>query len=667
MIKISLIDKGAVTDHALSRRILEEAMLTSDLICEWPWTAMVLKEGQTWLKQDNFLKTQLLVLDIDNSPESGKLSLHDAVELFKDYKHIIGTSRNHQKDKVTTAGKVKPAADRYRVVLFFDVEITDISTYKQNWEYYVGRLNLQGIVDQTLDVARYFLPCTNIVSETDGELLSVQSLRKGRSLKEEVKKEIPVGAKGKLSKSTLEFISQIGDNLQNWHVKRTRAAFDCSAQNYSIDEARELLTKASPTGDWDKTDEYQLQDVYKRQALTPPRPANWPEVTQHGEPKRHSVKNLEHIIKNVLGYNLFYDERSARIVKSKPFGEVFSETDNIKVRYKCLESQIMDEPNKVDVVITHEALAQSYDPFKNVLESVTWDGKDHIKQLFQTLIFDSDESEHNLHWYEQYLTRWLRAIAAKYYDPGSQNNVLVFVGTQGVGKSRWFERLTSLWSQGLKEGPIDPSNKDHALGHLEKFVWHIAELDNTTNNKDVNAVKEFLTRGSISERRPYARKPDTGKSICSFCASVNSTDFLHDSSGNRRFLVLPILKVLPDHKVNIPQVFAQAAAEYKAGKPWYFTNEENKETEKLTDMFKYKDPVIARIEQRIRPGEDRVSIHEIVEAVKSTEDNYSYISSKPFKTGVSNLLLKMNYPWKNHSNTKVYLVDLEALKGKKNN
>lgn len=658
MAKVSLIKHSAINNVDHSRNVIGIEELTEQLLTTEPWSPVLLKSGEYWLTSENFESIQVLALDID-----GGLPLSEAVAIFKPYKHIIGTSRNHQKQKGT-----KAPCDRYRVVLFFDTPVTSAATYKHTFTTFVSELGVSAAVDPLKDVARFFYPCVDIVSAGEGATILPVSAPERKTSPVVISSTI--GEKLRLTPASIQFIAQMDDNEQNFHTKSVRMLFDAKSKGYDMEEARELQLRAAPWGRLDAKDEARVRDIYgshRESFFSATVPTQWPEMypitpkNPYPKPVKESVRNVEHVISTKMNLTLLYDERAAKVVKNKEFGEPFSETDSVRLRYLCMESKLMSDASKLDVVVSHEAFKNSYDAFKQVFEGDAWDGVDRIQQLFETLKFDSDESPEAMFWYKEYLSRWLRAIAAKYYDPGSQNNVLVFSGIQGAGKSRWLEKLGSVWADGYKEGGIDPGNKDHALVHLEKFIWHIAELDNTTNNRDISALKDFLTRGTISERRPYARKPDSGRSICSFCASVNSTDFLHDNSGNRRFLILPIIGIDAAHDINIKQLFIQVGHEYRNKKPWYFTQDEIKKTEFLTNMFRYKDPVTERLEAGLKPGGDKVGLHELVKLAAGDDWTQALYHQKQYRIGVSNLLMKLNIRPKNHGGYKVYYIDKEAL------
>jgi len=123
------------------------------------WSPIIIKGGHRLEK--NFLGSYICALDFD-APYT---PLACAIEEFKDFSHIIATTKSHQKPK---NGVV---CDRYRVVLWWERLITDLAEYKFNLakqidNYYSDK--------QCKDGARFFFPCVDIVSSNgNGKVIEV--------------------------------------------------------------------------------------------------------------------------------------------------------------------------------------------------------------------------------------------------------------------------------------------------------------------------------------------------------------------------------------------------------------------------------------------------------------------------------------------------------------
>lgn len=121
----------------------------TDAITNFAWSAATFKRNSRRAK--NFIQTSLMVLDVD-----GGCSISQAQIDFGGYNHIIGTSRNHQRNKndITT--------DRFRVILFLDKPIVNSQVYKATWSTLFKKYSF---IDRACsDVCRQWYPCTNIVS-----------------------------------------------------------------------------------------------------------------------------------------------------------------------------------------------------------------------------------------------------------------------------------------------------------------------------------------------------------------------------------------------------------------------------------------------------------------------------------------------------------------------
>jgi putative DNA primase/helicase len=122
--------------------------------------------------------------------------------------------------------------------------------------------------------------------------------------------------------------------------------------------------------------------------------------------------------------------------------------------------------------------------------------------------------------------------------------VLTFVGEQGVGKTRAFKDLTADLPEIFHEGAtLDPSNKDSVISSISHWIVELGELDSTFKKSEISQLKAFLTRDTDVVRRPYAKRDSTYPRRTVFAGTVNEYQFLHDTTGNRRFWPIEITQV----------------------------------------------------------------------------------------------------------------------------
>ena len=102
--------------------------------------------------QSNFIRSDVLCFDVDNDDKTNQgffddfgnhLTIAGFTQLFKEYEFIISTSRNHQKQKVTSYGDREPR-DKYHVFLPLGASIEDrnaITEKLKQIDFYINRDN----------------------------------------------------------------------------------------------------------------------------------------------------------------------------------------------------------------------------------------------------------------------------------------------------------------------------------------------------------------------------------------------------------------------------------------------------------------------------------------------------------------------------------------------
>lgn len=103
-------------------------------------------------KSECFMHADWIVLDIDNG-----MKLQDGMELFKDYVHVIGTTKRHRLIADQNGDKL----DRFRVWLLLQNRCDNLNQYIYNVRF---RAAEYGADIQAVDGARKFMPCKTIES-----------------------------------------------------------------------------------------------------------------------------------------------------------------------------------------------------------------------------------------------------------------------------------------------------------------------------------------------------------------------------------------------------------------------------------------------------------------------------------------------------------------------
>ncbi|MBR4924598.1 MAG: hypothetical protein IKZ61_02490 [Prevotella sp.] len=213
----------------------------------------------------------------------------------------------------------------------------------------------------------------------------------------------------------------------------------------------------------------------------------------------------------------------------------------------------------------------SYNPYTEWLGSLPmWDGKDHIKQLADTVKTDDNN------YFYWCLKKWLVALTGSLAEDDVVNQTaIIFCGPQGIGKSSWFRNILP---NELKEyygmGFLRPHDKETKIQLSELVLFCMDEVENMSV-QNVESTKEILTEHLMYTRRAYTRLSKCYIRRCSFCGTANGVQILHDITGNRRFLCMNVKDIdLDFSNVNLPQVYAQAYQLFRTGFQFWFDRKE---------------------------------------------------------------------------------------------
>ena len=240
--------------------------------------------------------------------------------------------------------------------------------------------------------------------------------------------------------------------------------------------------------------------------------------------------------------------------------------------------------DKYNIFVESEEISPDYDPFAEYFENLEpWDEKtDYVEQISSTI--KTNDNEH----FKSTLMRFLVGTLDCLLEEDNVNDVcLVFQSGQGIGKSRWMRSLLpkKFQKEYLYEGEVDTKNKDHTIYLSQYWFMHLDELEAVQANK-IGALKSYITRQRISERKAYGRYKARYIRRASFLGSVNDDKFLSDITGNRRWLIFRTLSINYEHSVNIDGLWAQIFHLWKNGFKHWFDIDEIKIINKINEQFR---------------------------------------------------------------------------------
>ena len=228
--------------------------------------------------------------------------------------------------------------------------------------------------------------------------------------------------------------------------------------------------------------------------------------------------------------------------------------------------------------VMHSDYVPDYNPFQAYLDALPpWDGReDYIMELSLTVSVLGGTDE-QLRFYEC-LKKWLVAMVAGWVRPTVVNNVmLVLIGRQGAYKTTWFSYLLPPELKAYFYTKTDASRmtKDDLLVLAHYALVCYEELD-TMTARDLNNLKSAMTMMSIDERAAYERYHEHRPHIASFCGTGNSTQFLSDATGTRRWLPFEVESITSprEQPFNHRGIFSQAYRLLRDGYQYWFSAQE---------------------------------------------------------------------------------------------
>lgn len=331
---------------------------------------------------------------------------------------------------------------------------------------------------------------------------------------------------------------------------------------------------------------------------------------------------------NRHGYDFRMNELDDSIETS---GKILN--DGLQAEIRCLmrDAKFKSMAAVADAY-TMNAYHNRYHPIKDFLNALAWDGADHIAALAEhftcsdtPVVYSDGITTSVIH---AFLKRWLVGAVGKVYEQ-AQNVTLTMAGPQGIGKSFVAKWLCSPMRDFFNEGQLDPDGKETDRRLATTWIWEIGELGATTRRADVNALKNKLTQESVKFRVPYGHSDIIKPVLTSFIGTVNpdGRGFLIDKTGNRRFAVVNITAI--DHgyskTIDAAQIWAQAAALYRAGEPWRLTPEERATQEGINAEHTTEDALTMIMDAlfHIDPADDNLRMSPFDVAHTLLMNNYA--------------------------------------------
>ena len=162
----------------------------------------------------------------------------------------------------------------------------------------------------------------------------------------------------------------------------------------------------------------------------------------------------------------------------------------------------------------------------------------------------------------------LLSMVARAFRPACKvDEALVFEGSQGLHKGM---ALRIIGGEFFAELLAKPHEKDFEFQLNGIWLGEFPELNAWRRPEDIDKIKQFVTADKDTFRPPYGRTSQSFPRRIVLCGSTNQKAWLHDTTGNRRFIPVKVGTI--DNvwlAKNRDQLFAEAVTLFNAGRKWW--------------------------------------------------------------------------------------------------
>jgi hypothetical protein len=259
--------------------------------------------------------------------------------------------------------------------------------------------------------------------------------------------------------------------------------------------------------------------------------------------------------------------------------------------------------------INRAAEENSYDPLRDYLDSLKWDGENRITSWLADVYGAREDGDITA----EFGKRWLIAGVARAYQPGAKvRSMLLLVGSEDIGKSMSLCDLCrdpAWFSDSL---PSDLHSREAAEALLGKWIIESAELASIRRSQQ-EAVKAFLSRNHDNYRAPYERHPKRVPRRCILAGTTNEETPIPYTGEGSRYWPVRVIEYNQDYLLDIrDQLWAEAKVLYQAGQKWWIEDPKLLQAiNEARDDFREENAMAGTL-QPLLLGRDTITMSEIL-------------------------------------------------------
>jgi len=297
-----------------------------------------------------------------------------------------------------------------------------------------------------------------------------------------------------------------------------------------------------------------------------------------------------------------YNEMSHSVVliSGTPWHEVkgeaqWTDTDDANLRYYLERTYGISGKDKIFDAVNVVANKHKYHPVRDYLDSCDWDGVPRVDELLIKYLGADDTP------YTRAVTRkTLAGAVARIYNPGVKFDYMLVLRSaqQGIGKTSLVKLLGRDW---YSDSFSTVQGKEAYEQLHGVWIMEVGELAGM-RKAEAESIKLFISKQVDRFRPAYGRRTEEFKRQCIFIGTTNETQFLRDTTGNRRFWVVeakntemsPDFGELDDDLLR--QIWGEAIQIWRKGEKLYLSHELEEEARRIQSNYEVEDPRAGLIE-----------------------------------------------------------------------
>ena len=333
-------------------------------------------------------------------------------------------------------------------------------------------------------------------------------------------------------------------------------------------------------------------------------------VTEKGA-LAQTIENVVIILNNdpKLAGRLALNEMEHNIVtlSSLPWRDIHStsqwvDADDAALRYYLERVYGLSGKDRIFDAVNVVAQEHRFHPVRDYLDGCEWDGEPRVETLLVDYLGAEDSA------YTRAVTRKaLVAAVARISRPGCKfDYMLTLRGKQGLGKSALIAKLGGRW---FSDSFTTMQGKEAYEQVHGVWIMEVGELAGM-RKAEAETIKLYISKQVDRFRPAYGRRMQEFPRQCIFIGTTNESQFLRDTTGNRRFWVVdtPNAPAKDMWEELTPEVVAQVWAEavqmYRKGEKLYLSKSLEAEARAIQEEYEEENPragLVAEYLERLLP------------------------------------------------------------------